>query len=269
MRLLIFVLLFSSSFGWAASADEKIQQLAVQVAPLWRAMKPVCEMALDNKVLPAAADRIDFLNANLVASNLVEHVQTQAKPSANKAWSATSWQAQARLEKAALEPAERDALREYYFKLQTQTPNPERVAVVEKIAYMSESLNLALREGMWKTCYAIGFSDIEAEQLEKAVQQHWITQEMGVRSMVKNELAAFHFYAFRQVQQQQLDIMANVSEQLKAWADLSAEQVRSYFTQLRANMLSIPLLAISPSIDAPFLSAPLENQAPFPSLPRP
>lgn len=269
MRLVLLILLFSSPFTWAASADEKIEQLAVQVAPLWRAMKPVCEMALDNKMLPAVADRLDFLNANLVASNLVEHMKKQVKPSANKAWSATSWQAQSRLEKAALDPAERDALREYYFKLQTQTPNPERVALVEKIAYMSESLNLALREGLWKTCYAIGLNDIENAQLENAVQQHWITQEMGVRSMVKNELAAFHFYAFRQVQQQQLDVMASVSEQLKAWTDLSAEHVRGYFAQLRADMLSIPLSSISPSIDEPFLAIPLENQAPFPALPRP
>ena len=269
MRLVLLILLFSSPFTWAASADEKIEQLAVQVAPLWRAMKPVCEMALDNKMLPAVTDRLDFLNANLVASNLVEYVQSQVKPSANKAWSAPSWQAQARLEKAALKPAERDALREYYFKLQTQTPNQERVRLVENIAYMSESLNLALREGLWKTCYAIGFSDIEAQQLENAVQQHWITQEMGVRSMVKNELAAFHFYAFRQVQQQELEVMANVAQQLKAWTDLSAEQVRGYFAQLRADMLNVALLPISPSTDVPFLEVPLENQVPFPNLPRP
>lgn len=281
---LFLILLFSSLAAKAASPSQTIEQLTIQVAPLWKTMRPVCVMGQDIKLQPAIRHRLEFLDSRLVANKVSKQVQTllakppvdPAAPKMNKkgwrkAWSDQVWSLREQLERVALKPEERENLREYFFKLQTQTPNAERTALVNKIQYMSETLNLSLRQELWKTCHGLGLAVMPAEQMEQAVSQRWLKQSEKVEMQLSKELAAFYFYSLRHVRNPELAIIADVSAKLDGWVELASLAIQNHFANLRAQMVAIPFVVpeqVIPSTDGPFAEDRLWNPAPSQGLPQ-
>lgn len=266
MRLIILGLLLLSTPVWSASPSQTIEQLSVQISPLWKSMRPVCVMAQDAKLQPAVNSRLEFLDSHLVASTISKDVLRFLKsdtPRASKnvwkkAWNNQAWSLREQLESMALKPENREDLREYFFKLQTQTPSKERKALVQKIQHMSEALNSSLRQELWKTCHSLGLGQVPQEQVETAVSQRWLKQSKKVEMQLHQELGAFYFYSFRQVQNPELAILADVSEQLDGWVELASLAIQTHFTQLRTQLVAIPLVlpaelpSSTHSADGPF-----------------
>lgn len=243
MRIFLTSLLFVfTSSAWSASAKQTIEQLSHEVSPLWQAMRPVCVMGLNIHFQPAVESRLQFLDAQMVAQNLQQGM-TQASTDKHQAWNDPSWSLRKQLEKNALAVDEREALREYFFKLQTQKPNKIRKQLIEDIAFTSEELNVALRKELWKTCHALGGHQMTPEQLEEAVEARWQKQAKAVKDQVSAEIGALYFYAFRQVQDPELAILAKVAQNLKPWTLDTSELMAQYFTTLRARLLSVPFEA--------------------------
>ena len=252
----------------AISASSSIDQLSSQVAPLWQSMKPACVMALDLETQGSIGDRLELLDNQLVANGLSNHLKPLAKDR-NKAWNNQVWTLRETLEQSALTVEEREPLREYFFKLQTQTPNADRAKLVADVQYMSEQLNRALRKELWKTCHALGIETMAQEQLEAAVEQRWLKQAKKVNNQLNKELAAFYFYSFRQVQNMELAVLAKTAAALNPWVDATAESIEAYFLQLRGQLLETELkaLAVQPVTDKPFLQpkpwVPSNQKSPF------
>lgn len=253
---------------FAISASSSIDQLSSQVSPLWQSMKPACVMALDLNTQGSIGDRLELLDNQLVASGLSNHLKPLAKDR-NTAWSNQVWTLRETLEQSALSAEEREPLREYFFKLQTQTPNADRAKLVADVQYMSEQLNKTLRKELWKTCHALGIETMAQEQLETAVEQRWLKQAKKVNNQLKKELAAFYFYSFRQVQNMELAVLAKTAAALNPWVDATAESIEAYFLQLRGELLATELkaMAVEPVTDKPFLQpkpwAPSNQKSPF------
>ncbi len=267
LRLLLCVPLLGAqllwaSLSWAASPQQKIEDLSLQVAPLWQTLKPVCVMAVQADLQPSLQARLDYLDEQLLSSNLISRLVEQVGPDTSTAWSSQVWAFQEQLEQAALDPLERESLREYYFKLQTQTPGKHRARLVAQVQYMSEELNMVLRQQIWKSCHALGLTQLTPEQLEEAVQQRWLLQSKRVKKQLHDELAAFYFYSFRTVENTELTVIANLSSELNPWVETSKLSIEAYFTNLRAQLVNYPLMAPSPLMDEPFPAAHPWDSAP-------
>ncbi|MFT7110795.1 MAG: hypothetical protein ACI843_002470 [Psychrobacter glaciei] len=248
MRVVICLLALFSTSGWAASAASTVQQLSSQVAPLWQSIRPTCFMALDLESQQAVSTRIEFLDSQLIARNLTEHLSSLSANN-DKAWKDPSWTVRQKLERSALKVEERESLREYYFKLQTQKPNSERKKLVQQVQNMSENLNLTLKQELWKMCHALGFHSIPQSQLETAVHQRWLKQQAKVKMQLNKELAAFYFYSFRKLPNSELAVMAKTSSQLASWVETSQSSIKQYFQQLRGQLLAIELQLVEPMSD--------------------
>ena len=256
MRWICLPMLLWAQLAGAASAQQKIEDLAVQVAPLWETLRPVCVMAVQAELQPALTARLAYLDSRLMASNLIVDLVAQVGPNSNTAWSSQVWALQDQLERSALAPVEREPLREYYFKLQTQTPSEHRSKLVADVQYMSEQLNMTLRQQIWKSCHALGLSQLNSVQMEEAVQVLWLQQSKRVQKQLHDELSAFYYYSFRSVENTELMVIANLSNELKPWVDQSKVVIENYFAGIRARLLAYP-------IDAP---KPL-NETSFPEVP--
>ncbi|MFT6261702.1 MAG: hypothetical protein ACJAYK_000724 [Crocinitomicaceae bacterium] len=263
MRVVICLLALFSTSGWAASAANTVEQLSSQVAPLWQSIRPTCVMALDLELQQAVSSRIEFLDSQLIASNLTAHLSPLSL-NKDKAWKHPSWSSREKLEKSALSEEERESFREYFFKLQTQKPNPERKKLVQQVQNMSESLNFVLRKELWKMCHALGFHSIPQKQLETAVHQRWLKQKTIVKVQLNKELAAFYFYSFRKLPNAELASIANASLPLSLWVETSKSSIEQYFQQLRGELLAIKFELVEPSSDdVSFPTRQPFNPAPF------
>ncbi len=262
MRLICLPILLWAQLAWSASATQKIEELSVQVEPLWQSIRPVCVMGVNTSLQFALQERLTFMDDNLIADNLISHFLNQVPKPEIQAWSSPVWQFQDQLERAALNPLEREGLREYFFKLQTQTPNKERSKLVADVQFMSEQLNLELREQIWKTCHALGFNQMTVEQMETLVAKRWKLQSKKVKKQMHDELAAFYFYSFRTVENKELAVIARVSTELKPWVEGARTSIQDYFSELRAQLLLQPLVIPTQSTDVPFPVTRPWNQAP-------
>jgi hypothetical protein len=251
MRSVLFVLMLMPNWLWAASAGGSIESLSAQMSPFWQTLKPACVMALEPNVQSAITPRIQFLDTRLVGNQLEKALAEQSRDRSAQ-WASPVWSTRDTLEKSALKLKDRESLREYFFKLQTQTPNPERTQLVADIQHMSEQLNFVLRKELWKTCHALGLSQIPVAQLETAVEQRWLMQQEKVRLQLKRELAAFYFYSFRQTDNAQLKGFADVAKGLNPWVESTSLAISEHFAQLREQLLAVPLEVTLDVIDEPF-----------------
>lgn len=262
MRLICLPILLWAQLAWSASAPQKIEELSVQIEPLWQSIRPVCVMGVNTSLQFALQTRLNFMDESLVAGNLISHFSNQVPKPEMQAWSSPVWQFQEQLESAALNPLEREELREYFFKLQTQTPNKERSKLVADVQFMSEQLNLELREQIWKTCHALGFNQMTVEQMETLVDKRWKLQSKKVKKQMHDELAAFYFYSFRTVANKELAVIARVSTELKPWVEDAKSSIQGYFSELRSELLMQPLIMPTQSTDVPFPVTRPWNQVP-------
>lgn len=246
--------LLASFSAWSAtSQSQAIEQLSIQVAPIWRDMAPACQLMLLPKQQNQVTKRLQFLRDQLVASRVSSGLMAKLAGAPAAPWGNRSWQRSLDYLEEALKPENREAYREYYFKLHSQQPTETRLELVERIMHMSLALNLSLREGMWKSCYALDLNDISSQQREEAVEKRWQEQRDKVESQLKQELAAFYFFSFRQVDSGVLNDLANASQGFDSWVEFVQQAIDSYFTDMRQSLLDVPLLAPSkPVIDAPF-----------------
>jgi hypothetical protein len=263
MRGLLLVLMLMPSGLWAASPNGSIESLSAQLSPFWQTLRPTCLMALEPNVQVAVTPRLQFLDQRLVGNQLEKALSAQGADRSAQ-WRSSVWAVRDKLESNALKLKDRESLREYFFKLQTQTPNSERSGLVLDIQHMSETLNFVLRKELWKTCHALGLSQIPVSQLETAVQQRWLLQEEKVGLQLKRELAAFYFYSFRQTSNAQLKTFADVAKALNPWVDSTAAAISQHFAMLRAQLLEVPLVISLDSVSEPF-----PEYRPWPALPSP
>jgi len=247
----LFLCLFSFS-TWANVASEKLESFSAQVSVFWNALKPACVMTLEPKLQTQVSQRIQYLNQKLIASELMSALVVVAED-ASPAWRSPLWAQLKSLETGALSLENRESLREYFFKLQTQTPNPERAQLVNDIQSMSETLNYVLRKELWKTCHALAFSQIPMDQVETAVEQRWAVQDKKVKVQIHRELAAFYFYSFRQTDNQTLSAMAQLASEVEPWVAQTSEYLTEFFSQLRLQLINIPFVINPVEADEPFL----------------
>lgn len=253
MRCLSLVLLglFSVS-AFAGLAAQKLESFTAQVSPMWKALKPACAMTLEPNLQIQMSQRLAFLDEKMIGRELLSALSASASDRTTP-WTLPVWAEQEKLEKDALALENRESLREYFFKLQTQKPNPERAKLVDAIQNMSETLNYTLRKELWKTCHALSFSQMPVEQMEAAVDKHWETQNEKVRIQVKRELAAFYFFSFRQTSNQKLRDFAQAAQQLDPWVEKSAQAISEHYQQVRSELISVPFVINSDAADEPFL----------------
>ena len=249
MRWMCLPMLLWAQLACAASAQQKIEDLAQQVAPLWQTMRPLCVMAVQADLQPGLQARLDYLDNQLLASNLIVRLVEKVGENASSAWRSPVWALQEQLERAALNPSEREPLREYYFKLQTQTPGEYRAQLVADVQHMSEQLNMSLREQLWKSCHALGLSQLSPEQIEEVVAARWRQQSARVQKQLHDELSAFYFYSFRSVENAELMVMANLSKQLKPWVGSAKLAIADYFASMRGQLVAYPVQALGPASD--------------------
>lgn len=268
MRVLLVILLLAPNALWAASANGNIEALSSQLSPFWQTLRPACVMGLEPKVQSAITPRVNFLDGRLVGHQLEKALSASARDRSSQ-WSSPVWSSRDKLERSALKLADREPLREYFFKLQTQTPNPERTQLVTDIQYMSEELNFVLRKELWKTCHALGLSQIPLPQLETAVEQRWLAQQEKVRLQLKRELAAFYFYSFRQTSNAQLQEFADVAKGLTPWVKSTSVAIEEHFAALRGQLLAVPLDVIPDAVDEPFPAGRPWPPSPSPGLLQP
>ena len=262
MRWLLFVVLLAPSWLWAASPGGTIESLAAQVSPFWKTLRPACIMGLEPSIQAGVTERVNFLDERLVGNQLETSLAAQANDRSAQ-WRSPTWNQRDKLEKSALKLRDRESLREYFFKLQTQTPNRERAQLVSDIQHMSERLNFVLRKELWKTCHGLGLGQIPVTQLETAVEKRWQAQAQKVSVQLNRELAAYYFYSFRQTGNDQLQGFADVAKGLAPWVDATAQAISDHFTHLRAQLLAIPLMA---TVEA---DVPSPASRPWPPSPSP
>jgi hypothetical protein len=250
MRWLLCVLLLSPTALWAASPSSNIESLASQLSPFWKTLRPACLMGLEPKMQAGVVERIHFLDERLIGSQLEKSLKAKGADRSSQ-WRSPTWTERDKLEKSALKPKDREALREYFFKLQTQTPNHQRAQLVADIQYMSEELNFVLRKELWKTCHGLGLAQIPVSQLETAVEKRWQAQENKIRVQLNSELAAFYFYSFRQTGEAKLKTFADVAKGLTPWVDTTAIAISEHFANLRAQLLAVPLVISLDEADVP------------------
>ncbi len=267
MRWICLPLLLWAQWVGATSAQQKIEDLALQVAPLWETLRPVCVMAVQADLQPALKARLDYLDQRLMSSNLILDLVEKVGSSRNTAWSSQVWALQDKLERSALVPSAREPLREYYFKLQTQTPNEQRAKLVADVQYMSEQLNMTLRQQIWKSCHALGLNQLNNQQMEEAVQLKWLQQAKRVQKQLHDELSAFYYYSFRSVANAELTVIAKVSNELQPWVDQSRVVIERYFAGIRAQLKAYPMDVPLPLNKPSFPDTPVWGVSPSQGLP--
>jgi len=253
MRIISVVFLFLFSLStWANVANEKLESFTAQVSPFWHALKPTCVMTLEPELQAQVSQRVNYLNEKLVANELMAALTVSAQD-ISPVWQSPLWQELKLLESNALALENRESLREYFFKLQTQTPNPQRTELVNKVQQVSESLNYVLRKELWKTCHALSFSQIPVEQMESAIEQRWAVQDKKVKVQIHRELAAFYFFSFRQTSNEKLAELAQLTTGVEPWLEQTSEYITVYFTQLRTLLLQMPFVVNPDEAGEPFL----------------
>ncbi|EAT13062.1 hypothetical protein HF888_00575 [Bermanella marisrubri] len=261
-----FILVISFD-SLAASQRTVIEDLSAQVSPLWQDIHSACLLAMQPQMQYRVSERLQFAKQNFTASRVADGILANLNNPPAVPWQAKSWGIRKRLEASALETNQRDKLREYYFKLQTQTPTETRLELVNMIVDPILRVNLALHEGLWKSCYSLNLTGLDNEQLQLSIDQRWQAQKQEVRKALYNELSAFYFFAFRQIDNTQLNILAKDSAAYRAWFEAASTAVNQYFTRLHASLLAVALLEpTKPRADEPFLEGPLGNPAPSPKL---
>ncbi len=261
---LVVAQLLCVSMSWA-NPQVKIQQVASQLAPLWQTYQPLCVMGLQVDIQLRVAPRIQLLNEFLTPPPFIEHLSQRPSVIPDEYWQHALWNKQAELEANALEAQQRETFREYYFKLQTHQANPVRAQLVHRMQQAATQLNAALREGLWKTCATLGLENMALEQIEAVAEHRWNMQKDRVQWQLEQTIAAFYFYTYRHVNNQELEEMTLLHEAVQPWAEDMAEGIREYFAQLRLVMLSHALAKpvnafsrrrISPSVASPFPANP-------------
>ena len=100
-----------------------------------------------------------------------------------------------------------------------------------------------------------------------SLDQRWQQQQSSVRETLHNELSAFYFFAFRKVNNTQLNSMAQDAQATTPWAQSAAQAINAYFASMQNSLSKIPLAEpIMPQADEPFLEGPLGNPTPSPTL---
>ncbi len=252
-----------------ANGQRFLEHLSSQVQPLWRNYRPVCRMAQPADLQLRLGPRLAWLDGQMQAGNLKDALQQVGAPVLTAVWQKPAWRRMQQLESDAVAQSERENLREYFFKLQVNTPNPTREALIEELLQTALNLNMALREGIWKTCQATGLYGMAEEQMEAAVENRWQKQSAKVASQLKQELAAFYFYSYRQIANEELQQFAQMQLDIAPWTEAMVSGIQQHFAQLRAQLLQQALAEQpmqSPS-DEPFPSSrpwtPTPSQSPF------
>lgn len=247
----LVVLLFSTSTSWA-NGKQQLDQLTSQVPILWQAYRPLCIMGLEADKQLRVDDRLQILDTQMTGLTLKDDLQNTGAPVLTSVWQKPAWQRMAILEKQALQPEQREALREYYFKLQTNKPNEARQDLIIELQQTAQQLNLALREGIWKTCYALGTEGLAEAQLEASLDNRWKKQRKQVVRHLEKELSAFFFYSYRQISNRDLQQYAELQLNVQPWTEAMGQAIKQYFAALRQQMVNQPLAAVKDSVDEPF-----------------
>lgn len=255
MRLISLVAILTTSLSWAD--DQRLrQQLAEQLPVLWQHYRPVCVMALAPELQLRVDNRLLILDEQLVPGVLNQSLDSVGAPVLTSVWKNPAWRRMALLEQQALQPEEREELREYYFKLQVNKPNAARKDLITELQQTAHQLNLALREGIWKTCYALGMEGVAAEQMEAALDNRWQKQREKIDRHLDKELSAFFFYSYRQITNEELQQFAQLQLDVLPWTEAMVSGIQQHFAFLRQQLILQPLA------DAP-TTAPAD--APFPA----
>ena len=91
MRLICLPFLLWAQVVWSASASHKIEELSVQVGPLWQSIRPVCVMGVNRPLQQALQERLNFMDEKLVAHNLIGYFSSLRPSPVNQAWKSPVW----------------------------------------------------------------------------------------------------------------------------------------------------------------------------------
>lgn len=242
MKKLLILCVLGVSPWVSASSQQELDGISEQVPQLWEDYRPLCEGGYEYEVQLGLGDRLLYLDNNLTPASLSQSLRQAQRQlvEINRMWNSESWASRWQLEQAALAPAQREALRDYLFKLQDQKPSGERESLVRGIARHGIRLNLALREGIWKTCYALD-KQTQGEVLERQLDERWQEQQPLVQYEVEREQMVYYFYAFRAVPTVNLREFARLEEGIQAWTDVMEAAVRNHFAGLRNQLVAVPL----------------------------
>lgn len=269
MRTFVVLLaLFASQGSWA-NGQRQLEQLASQVAILWDTYRPVCKMGLSAEQQARIEPRLLWLESKLGSEPLLNTLNAVHQPKLAHVWSQPAWQRMTLLEGHALQNEQRENLREYLFKLQTNQPNATRQTLITKLQQSSLHLNTALRKGLWKTCHALAMEGMASQQIDALLESRWQKQSQKVVQHLEQELSAFYFFSYRQISNEELQQFALLQAKIAPWTEVIRTGIDQYFAQLHLSLMSIPMSDIThlEPIDEPFPSSrpwhPTPSQPPF------
>jgi len=258
----------TASISWA-DGKRQLEQLSSQVPTLWQNYRPICVMGLEAEKQLRVDARLQMLDIRMSSEELQSALNSVGAPVLTAVWQKNAWQRMGLLELQALQPEEREEFREYYFKLQTNKPNQTRQDLITELQQTAQQLNMALREGIWKTCYALGMEGLAQEQLEAALENRWQKQRDNVDRQLEKELGSFFFYSYRQIGNEELKQFAQLQLDVLPWTESMAGGIKQHFTNLRQQLMTEPLTVIPTTdpADAPFPAnrpwTPAPSQSPF------
>ena len=257
-----------TSISWA-DGKRQLEQLSSQVPALWKNYRPICVMGLEAEKQMRVDTRLQMLDLRMSSDELKSALNSVGAPVLTAVWKKSAWKRMGLLELQALQPEEREEFREYYFKLQTNEPNQTRQDLITELQQTAQQLNLALREGIWKTCHALGMEGLAQEQLEAALENRWQKQRDNVDRHLEKELGSFYFYSYRQIGNEELKQFAQLQVDILPWTESMVGGIKQHFTELRQQLMSKPLSAM-PTTDPtgePFPASrpwtPAPSQSPF------
>lgn len=240
MKKLLILCVLGASPLVSASSQQELDGISEQLPILWQDYRPLCEAGFTLNSQLALGDRLLFLDDALGSTPLNNRFkQAQRQIDITRIWAKELWANRWQQEQAALVVNQREALRDYLFKLQEQKPSGERETLVRNIAQHALRLNVALREGIWKSCYALD-KHTQGVVLESELEEHWQQQKTRVTAQVERELSAYYFYAFRLVPTASMREYAKLEANIQSWTDLMEGTLRSHFMALRNEMAAIP-----------------------------
>lgn len=240
MKKLLILCVLGASPLVSASSQQELDGISEQLPLLWQDYRPLCEAGYNLNAQLALGDRLLYLDETLSSAPLNNRFkQAQLQVDANRVWANALWTNRWQHEQAALAATQREGLRDYFFKLQEQQPSGEREALVRSIARHALRLNLALREGIWKSCYALD-KQTQGVVLESQLEERWQEQKGRVAVQIEKELSAYYFYAFRLVPTANMREYASLEDSIQPWTDVMEGALRSYFIGLRNEMVAIP-----------------------------
>lgn len=245
MKKLLILCVLGASPLVSASSQQELEGISEQVPQLWQDYRPLCEAGFDVDTQLNLGERLLYLDNNLTPAALNARFRQSQRQlvDANSMWNNESWSSRWQQERAALAPAQREALRDYFFKVQEQKPSGERETLVRSIARHSIRLNLALREGLWKTCYALD-KQTQGDVLEQPLEERWQEQRDKVSAQLEREINAFYLYAFRAVPTANLREYARLEDGISAWTDLMEAALRNHFAGLRNQLVAVPFMRV-------------------------